>query len=83
MSKFDENNQLSSNTCCCLCNECMQSRKRCFRRIRYIVNSVLRKEGFHGRQSRDEALYSKRNKGSRGFKSFEEFYNEIKTRRVC
>ena len=34
------------------------------------VKSVLRREGFHGRQSSNERLYSKRNKGGRGLKSF-------------
>ena len=34
------------------------------------VKSVLRREGFHGRQSSDERLYSKRNDGGRRLKSF-------------
>ena len=47
------------------------------------MESVLWREGFHGKQSIDETLYSKRNKGSRGFKSFKEFYNETKARMAC
>ena len=43
-----------------------------------IVKSVLRREGFHGRQSRNERLYSKRNEGGKGLKSFDEVYNEAK-----
>ena len=35
-----------------------------------IVKSVLRREGFHGRQSSDERLHSKRKEGGRGLKSF-------------
>ena len=34
-----------------------------------IVKSVLRREGFHGRQSSDEGLYSKRIDGGRGLKN--------------
>ena len=48
-----------------------------------IVKSVLRREGFHGRQSSDERLYLKRNEGGRGFKSFKEVYDETKTRVAC
>ena len=44
------------------------------------MESVLWREGFRGKQSIDETLYSRRNKGSRGFKSFKEFYNETKAR---
>ena len=47
------------------------------------VKSVLRREGFYGRQSSDERLYSKRNEGGRGLKSFKEVYNETKTRVAC
>ena len=47
------------------------------------VKSVLQREGFHGRYSRDERLYSKRNKGGRGLKSFKEIYDETKTRMAC
>ena len=47
------------------------------------VKSVLRREGFHGRQSSDERLYLKRNEGGRGLKSFKEVYDETKTRGVC
>ena len=43
------------------------------------VKSVLRREGFQGRQSSDERLYLKRNKGGRGLKSFKEVYDETKT----
>ena len=48
-----------------------------------IVKSVLRREGFHGRQSSDKRLYLKRNEGGRGLKSFKEVYDETKTRGVC
>ena len=48
-----------------------------------IVKSVLRREGFHGRQSSDERLYLKRNEGGRGLKSFKEVYDETKTRVTC
>ena len=47
------------------------------------VKSVLRKEGFHGKQSSDERLYLKRNEGGRGLKSFKEVYDETKTRVTC
>ena len=47
------------------------------------VKSVLRKEGFHGKQSSDERLYLKRNEGGRGLKSFKEVYDETKTRVAC
>ena len=46
------------------------------------MKSVLRREGFHGR-SCDERLYSKRNEGGRGVKSFKEVYDETKTRVAC
>ena len=36
------------------------------------VKKILRREGYHRRQSSDERLYLKRNKGSRGLKSFKE-----------
>ena len=48
-----------------------------------IVKSVLRREGFHGRQSSDEILYLKRSEGGRGLKSFKEVYDETKTRVAC
>ena len=48
-----------------------------------IVKSVLRREGFHGRQSSDERLYTKRKAGGRGLKSFREVYDETKTRVAC
>ena len=48
-----------------------------------IVESVLRIEGFHGRQSSDERLYLKRNEGGRRLKSFKEVYDETKTRVAC
>ena len=48
-----------------------------------IVKSALRSKGFHGRQSSDERLYSKRNDGGRGLKSFREVYDETKTRVAC
>ena len=40
-----------------------------------LVKSVLRREGFHGRQSSDERLYTKRKAGGRGLKSFREVYD--------
>ena len=43
-----------------------------------IVKSILKREGFHGRQSGDERLYSKRIDGGRGLKSFKEVYDETK-----
>ena len=48
-----------------------------------IVKSVLRREGFHGRQSSDERLCSKRKEGGRGLKSFKEVYDEMKKRVAC
>ena len=48
-----------------------------------IVKSVLRREGFHERQSSDDRLYSKRIGGGRGLKSFKEVYDETKTRVAC
>ena len=48
-----------------------------------IVKSVLRREGFHGRQSSDERLYTKRKAGGTGLKSFREVYDETKTRVAC
>ena len=48
-----------------------------------IVKSVLRREGFHGRQLSDERLYTKRKAGGRGLKSFREVYDETKTRVAC
>ena len=48
-----------------------------------IVKSVLRREGFHGRQSSDERLYSKRNDGGKGLKSFKEVYDETKRIVAC
>ena len=47
------------------------------------VKSVLRREGFHERQSSNERLYSKRNEGSRGLKSFKQVYDVAKTRVAC
>ena len=48
-----------------------------------IVKGLLRREGFHGRQSSDERLYAKRRDGGRGLKSFKEVYNETKTWVAC
>ena len=39
-----------------------------------LVKNVLRREGFHGRQSSDERLYTKRTEGGRGLKSFKEVH---------
>ena len=47
------------------------------------VKSLLRKEGLHWRQSSDDRLYSKKNKGATGFKSFKEAYDETITRVTC
>ena len=48
-----------------------------------IVKSALRREGFHGRQSSDERLFTNRREGGRGLKSFKEVYDETKTRVAC
>ena len=48
-----------------------------------LVKSVLRREGFHERQSSDERLYLKRNEGGRGLKNFKEVYDETKIRGAC
>ena len=48
-----------------------------------LVKNVLRREGFHGRQSSDERLYAKRTEGGRGLKSFKEVYDETRTRVAC
>ena len=45
--------------------------------------SVLRREGFHGRQPNDEILYSKKKEGGRRLKSFKKVYDETKTRVAC
>ena len=45
-----------------------------------IVKRALRREGFHGRQSSDERLFTNRREGGRGLKSFKEVYDENKTR---
>ena len=47
------------------------------------VKRVLRRGEFHWRQSSDERLYLKRNKGGRDLKSFKEVYNERKTKVAC
>ena len=47
-----------------------------------IVKSVLRRQEFHGRQSSDERLYSKRKK-ARGLKRNEKVYDETKTTLEC
>ena len=48
-----------------------------------LVKNVLRREGFHGRQSSDKRLYTKRTEGGRGLKSFKEVYDETRTRVAC
>ena len=48
-----------------------------------LVKKVLRKEGFHGKQSSDERLYGKRDDGGRGVKCFKEVYDETKVRVAC
>ena len=48
-----------------------------------IVKGVLRREGFHGRQSSDERLHMKRSDGGRGLKSLKEVCDETRTRAVC
>ena len=48
-----------------------------------MVESVLRRGGFYGRQSRDERLYSKRKEDGRGLKSFKEVYGETKNKAAC
>ena len=47
------------------------------------VESVLRREGLHGRQSGNERLYFMRNESGRGLRSFKEVYHETQTRVVC
>ena len=48
-----------------------------------LVKNVLQREGFHGRQSSDERLYTKRTEGGRGLKSFKEVYDETRIRVAC
>ena len=48
-----------------------------------IVKSALSREGFHGRQSSDERLFTNGREGSRGLKSFKEVYDETHTRVAC
>ena len=48
-----------------------------------LVKNVLRREGFHGRQSSDERLHTKKTEGGRGLKSFKEVYDETRTRVAC
>ena len=51
-----------------------------------IVKTALRNEGFHGRQARlasDERLYTNREDGGRGLRSFKEIYKEMKVRVAC
>ena len=48
-----------------------------------ILKTTLRREGYHGRQSSDERLFTSRGEGGRGFKSFNEVYQETKTRVAC
>ena len=45
-----------------------------------VKKSLFRRERFNGRISSDERLYSKRNKGGRGLKSFKDVYKEKKAR---
>ena len=58
----------------------MSYRERCLDELEMIVKIVLQREGFHGRQWSDERLYSERNEGGRGLKSFKEVNNETKTK---
>ena len=48
-----------------------------------IVESVLRKEGYHRKQASDEKLYGRREVGGRGLKSFREVNDETKVRVTC
>ena len=48
-----------------------------------LMKNVLQREGFHGRQSSDERLYTKRTEGGRGLKSFKEVYDETRTIAAC
>ena len=43
-----------------------------------IVKRLLWREGFHGRQSSNKRLYSKRDEGGREWKSLKEAYSETK-----
>ena len=58
-------------------------RKGDLNKLDMTVKTVLRREGFDGRQSSDERLYLMRNKGCRRLKSFKDVYYETKTRVVC
>ena len=48
-----------------------------------LVKNALRREGFQGRQSSYERLYTKRTEGGRGLKSFKEVYGETRTKVAC
>ena len=49
-----------------------------FDKLDMIVKSLLWRGGFNGRQSNNERLYSKRDEGGRGLKSFKEASSETK-----
>ena len=49
-----------------------------FNKLDMIVKRLLWREGFHGRQSSNERLYSNRNEGGRGLKSLKQAYSVIR-----
>ena len=51
--------------------------------LNMIVKSVLQREGFHGKQSSDDRLYSKQKKGGRELKSFRKVYDGTNNRVPC
>ena len=54
-----------------------------FDKLDMIVKRLLWREGFHGRQSSNERLYSNRNEGGRGLKSLKQAYSETKIWIAC
>ena len=48
-----------------------------------IVKSVLRKEGYNGKQASDKRLYGGREEGGKRSKSFREVYDGMKVRVAC
>ena len=54
-----------------------------FDKLDMIVKRLLWREGFHGRQSSNERLYSKKDEGDKGLKSLKEAYSETKIWVAC
>lgn len=48
-----------------------------------LVKNIFRKEGFHLKQSSYEKLCGKTEVGGKGLESFQELYDEAKTRVAC